>query len=131
MISRMSSREFSEACFEQETPVIVVDALDAWGFTERWSPTYLVNLAKGRRVTVSKAEGGRFYYTEARDLKEARKYVHQEMTLGEAVEHLMTSETEEKLYLMGLPIPDTLPELVSNLVVPQWIQSKDPHITLW
>jgi hypothetical protein len=131
MIARVSCNEFSSSYFRQGIPAIVQGALDSWRPGECWSPGYLAALANGRTVTVGVAKDGRYLFNQSTDPLNMYEYERQEIAFGEAVRTVLERQRGNRFYILQQSIPDKLPELARNLVVPQWIQAEHPDINLW
>lgn len=131
MIARVTRSEFAEF-LEQGKPAIITDALDDWRIAERWTPSYLASVATTRRVTLSTSSDGRYQFDPSHDRAKAIAFDNAEIDFGAATQRLLETDGDgDHIYLLQQSIPDVLPELLDNLVVPEWIASSHPMINLW
>lgn len=131
MIARVSSREFSSDFFEQGRPAIVTDALTGWQVGTRWTPEALARVATNRRIVSSRAQDGRYRFAPSDDGARSNVFDNREMEFGEAARRLLDPDDGDPLYVMQQSIPDKLPELLDDVVVPSWIAQERPAINLW
>lgn len=127
-IPRVTRAEFNERGFlQQGGPVIITDALHEWRIAERWTPEYLMNVARDRPVKLSTCSDGDFRV----DLSEIRRFDQTEVDFGTAAQRMLEDDANNHAYVMQQSIPDQLPELFDNLVVPEWISDCRMSINLW
>ncbi|MBU9682176.1 cupin-like domain-containing protein [Burkholderia gladioli] len=132
MIARVTRAEFNEGGFlEQGRPVIITDALHDWRIAERWTPEYLANVAGERRVTLSTASDGYYRLKPSQDIRRSNTFENAEVDFGTAARRMLEADADDHVYVMQQSIPQLLPELLDNLVVPEWIAANRPMINLW
>jgi hypothetical protein len=131
MIERVTSSEFSRGFVDENRPAIITDALNDWRIAERWTPTYLAAVSKRQRVTYSSAKDGRYQFDPSHDGPRSGAFDNSEADFGEVAQRLLDPDAGDHVYVMQQSIPDKLPELLDNLVVPHWIEAQRPAINLW
>jgi hypothetical protein len=131
MIARVTSSEFSSGFFDQSRPAIITDALSDWRIAERWTPDYLAGVSKSQRVTLSRASDGRYQCDPSHDGARSHAFDNSETEFGEIAQRLVDPDAGDQIYVMQQSIPDKLPDLLDNLVVPRWIETQRPDINLW
>ncbi|MFL9875826.1 cupin-like domain-containing protein [Paraburkholderia megapolitana] len=131
MIARVTRNEFSAELFEQGRPTIITDALQDWQIAERWAPEHIARIAKARPVTMSTSHDGRYLFDASHDINRSHVFEKAEVEFGDAARRMLDENAGDHIYVMQQSIPDVLPELLDNLVVPEWIASSRPAINLW
>ncbi|MGQ7935487.1 cupin-like domain-containing protein [Paraburkholderia sp. D1E] len=131
MIARVTRSEFSASFFEQDTPAIITDALNDWPIADRWTPAYLAGVSKTQRVTLSTSSDGRYQFDSSDDGAKSHAFDTAEIDFGTATARMLEEDAGDHIYVMQQSIPDVLPELLDNLVVPEWIVAQRPAINLW
>ncbi|AJK45702.1 hypothetical protein BGL_1c11800 [Burkholderia plantarii] len=132
MIPRVTRSEFADGYLARGRPAIITDALDAWRIAERWTPEALArNVAPSRRVTLSASSDGRYRFEPAQERSRAPVFRNTEVEFGAAVARLLEADQGEHIYLLQQSIPEVMPELLDQLVVPEWIAAQRPMINLW
>jgi len=131
MIPRVSSSEFSSGFLGRNTPAIITDALQGWDIGVHWSPRSLADSLGHRQATVSLSDDSRFQYKPSDDAREMVTFVDQDMRFGEAVQFMETEVGARHMYIMQQSIPDKYPELMDNLVIPDWVRTEKLDINLW
>jgi hypothetical protein len=129
MISKVSYKEFTaRRLFCSSFPIVVTDALVDWKIDELWTVESVTNLLQDRAVPVRIREGTKFSYPLRTD--EAPEI--QQMSFARASKIISGPKGTESLYVMQVPVPNTLPELMQNLVVPDWIAERgEPDMQFW
>lgn len=131
MIARVTRSEFSAGFFEKDQPAIITDALNDWPIAERWTPAYLAGVAQTQRVTLSTSSDGRYRFDPSHDGAKSHAFDTAEVDFGAAAARMLEDDGGDHIYVMQQSIPDVLPELLDNLVVPEWIAGQHPAINLW
>ncbi|TKC90316.1 cupin-like domain-containing protein [Trinickia terrae] len=131
MIARVTRNEFSKGFFDASRPAIVADALGDWRIAERWTPAYLAAVAQSRAVVSSRANDGQYRFEPSHDGARSHAFDNSETAFGEVARRLADPDAGDPVYVMQQSIPDKLPELLGNLVVPHWIEAERPAINLW
>ncbi|GAB7535080.1 cupin-like domain-containing protein [Burkholderia sp. 3C] len=132
MIARVTREAFTnDGWLARNEPVIITGALDDWRIDERWTPEALANIAQTRRITLSTAGDGQYRLKPSHDIRRSNAFENTEVEFGVAARRMLDADADEHVYVMQQPIPQMLPELLDNLVVPEWIASSRPMINLW
>lgn len=131
MIARVNSSEFSSGLFEQGKPAIVTDALTLWQVGTQWTPEALARVATNRKIVSSRAQDGRYQFAPSHEGARSNVFENSDMDFGEAARRLMDPADDDNLYVMQQSIPEKLPELLDDVVVPSWIAHERPAINLW
>jgi hypothetical protein len=131
MIRRISASEFSTE-FGRNAPAIITGALDSWHWAERWKPENLTAIAGNRQLSVGVAEDGKFSYSPTHSTSDGAAFAVKPMKFRDAVRAMLEPQDSGRVYVMQQSIPDRLPELMRNVIVPKWYPSrKTPAINLW
>ena len=130
MIARVS-RDDIPALMARHQPAIVQDALAAWRPAELWSPQHLLDTVGHCPVRVSVADDGRFDYEATRDPIMRQELASKEMAFADAARTIMNGTGDGLLYVMQQSIPRVLPDLMANVVVPEWVNAANVDINLW
>ncbi|MEK6424867.1 MAG: cupin-like domain-containing protein [Burkholderia gladioli] len=132
MIARVTREAFTnDGWLTRNEPVIITGALDDWRIDERWTPEALANIAQTRRITLSTAGDGQYRLRPSHDIRRSNAFENTEVAFGVAARRMLDADADDHAYVMQQPIPQMLPELLDNLVVPEWIASSRPMINLW
>ena len=131
MIARVTRSEFSAGFFEQGRPAIITDALHEWQIAERWAPGHIARIAKTRPITMSTSRDGRYLFDASYDSARSHAFERTEVEFGDAAQRMLDENAGDHIYVMQQSIPDVLPELLDNVIVPEWIVSSRPAIHLW
>jgi len=116
-------KEFRECYLKPGKPVIITGLSDQWPAYKNWNPEYLAKLAGDRLLNVSQMDSGD--YVSSKNFK---------MTLKDYLNKLDSNhETRLKFYLAELPILKYLPELLDDLILPDYFNKteSDPNCFLY
>jgi hypothetical protein len=129
MIPSVSYREFAaRQLFRSEVPIVVTDALVDWNLDDIWTVKSVTNLVRDRIVPVRIRKGPKFSYPLGTpEVPEIRQ-----MKFSLAAKIITDPPSTESIYVMQVPISKKLPELLQNLVVPDWIAAAgNPDMQFW
>jgi hypothetical protein len=133
-IERPSAEVFRERYLKPAVPVVLRDAVSDWPASTRWSPEYLAATLGDKEVLVfAAAADGRFGIDPEHGGPE---YEPRTMTIRTFVEKYIDADGDDDLdqrwYIQRLSIPDTLPELLDDIVTPEYVEKKQVLLTnLW
>lgn len=127
------SRELWQSYTETSKPAIFVDALSNWHVDERWSPESLARAVGHKRVTVSFAKNGGFFFNRSvsSDWKKACDFDMVDMDFADAIRAIFSANAGEQIYVLQQSLKDRLPELLENLSVPDFVQLSKADINLF
>lgn len=133
-IEKPSVEVFRERYLRPGVPVILVDALSDWPAATRWSPEYLAaNMGDKEVLVFTAADDGRFGVDPEHGGPE---FAPTPMTIRTFVENYIDGDAEadrgQRRYIQRLSIPDTLPELLDDIVTPDYVEEKQVLLkNLW
>lgn len=133
MIKRVDSRHFlKELLFAQSEPVVIVDALVEWQIATRWSPHYLSEALKERSTEVTISRDSHFGCNPGLDTSTTPAFSRSEMDFAAASRAILANIAGPSCYVMQQSIPERFPELMHNLVIPEWVPDKGTiSLNLW
>ena len=119
IVSNLSQAEFNQKYYNKK-PVIIKGAVLKSGSFKGWTDSYLKNTIGSRSVNVKHSQGGVYNITNN------QQYENITLPFDEAVD-LVAKPVEGGLsyYMQQLSIPEILPELLPDLMVPDLNSSLD------
>lgn len=110
-----TTKYFREHYLIPNKPVIITGLTQNWPAASKWSPEYLSKLSGDRPINISSMTDGD--YTGSKNIKmKMREYIR-------ALEN--TADMNEKLYLGELPISKYLPELLDDIILPDYFDETE------
>lgn len=130
-IPRVTKKQFSDAYIGRNQPVIITDLTHSWSDGVCWSPEYLSSVIGDKLVSVSVSTTGKFSY-DASGKGTNEGFSEQEMRFADAVKCIESDAIDRHYYVMQYSIPVHFPELMKQIVIPEWIDDvKNTSINLW
>ena len=129
MVPRVSYQEFvSQQMYLMNRPFLVEEALTDWRIERQWTPKAIKEAIGCRKVPVRCVEEALFSYPATPGIRP----VSHCMDFNVAAENIATESGSHSFYVMQVPVPQCLPELMSRLVVPEWVPKGDQlDINFW
>jgi Cupin-like domain len=133
-VERPSAEVFRERYLKPAVPIVLADAVSDWPASRRWSPEYFAATMGDKEVLVfAAAADGRFGLNAEHGGPE---YEPRPMSIRTFVEQYIDGEPDaglpQRFYIQRLSIPDALPELLDDIVTPDYVEKKQVLLTnLW
>lgn len=132
-IEKPSAEAFRERYLKPGVPVILADALSDWPASTRWSPEYFAETVGDKEVLVfAAAPDGRFGVDPEHGGPEHEPKPMSIRNFVKTYIDAATDDLDQRGYIQRASIPDTLPELLEDIVKPDYVEDKQVLLTnLW
>jgi hypothetical protein len=129
-ITAPSPSHFVERYVKPGNPVIIQGMIDDWRAFSLWTTDYLLDMVGSRRVVTQTSPTGLFGLHPERG---GPRYEEREIEFRAFVEQTRSSEPRDtRLYMQRLSIPDVLPELMTDVVLPPYVKQNQVYLlNLW
>jgi ribosomal protein L16 Arg81 hydroxylase len=124
-IDTPSIETFRAKYLQENRPVVLCGAMDAWPALRQWNLEYLRKVAGSSKLPILNVPGG------VEGARFAKGFAGSEMLLRDYLDKL--EHTNEKLehYLAGVSIPEFLQPLAGDIKVPAYIPTESVRQLLW
>ncbi|HZM01120.1 MAG TPA: cupin-like domain-containing protein [Planctomycetota bacterium] len=114
-VHRPPLERFVEDYLRPQRPVVLTGAIDDWPALTRWDQDYLRRSVGDRRLRVEAVAGSEKpgYF--------GRRSLPQTMAFGDYLTAVVADQRVPRLYLGGISIPGSLPELAVDVRLPEYV----------